>query len=151
MAACTDLLCLSYRRKGEQSKQEAQEKALGCVPPAEPVQERAPLCYFSDFSLLASAFSGPLPRGIRAEHEGCFLDQGTCSWEPQLILNLFPGVFCCLFTIQSMFNMCQWGWRLASEARATISSSSRCIEVIPKLAGLTFAYCSRGVKWSSLA
>ena len=27
MAACTDLLCLSYGGKGEQSKQEAQEKA----------------------------------------------------------------------------------------------------------------------------
>lgn len=105
-------------------RQEAQEKALGCVRPVEPVQEGAPLCHFSDFSLLASAVSGPLPRGIRAEHEGRFLDQGTCSREPQLILNLFPGVFCCLFTIQSIFNMCQWGWRLASEARAIISSSS---------------------------
>lgn len=57
----------------------------------EPMQERAPLCHFSDFSLLVSAFFGPLPRDNRAERVGRFLDQSTCSGELQLILNLFPG------------------------------------------------------------
>lgn len=104
--ACTDLLCVG----------------LGILH-VERAQGRAPRCYFSDFSLLASAFSGPLPRGIRAECEGRFLDRGTCSREPQSILNLFPGGFCCLCTTQSVFNVCQWGVALGSEARLTLRCS----------------------------
>lgn len=73
------------------------------------VQGRAPQCHFKDFSFLASAFWGTLPRGDRAECVGHFLDserQGQMFLGTTENLKSFPGnLFLLPTTIHSMFNM----------------------------------------------